>query len=62
MFMVAFPPETPSKSVGIESEAEQKAMHNARSKVDRKSLLVAVNRCSMGVCFWPNMAIVAVGK
>jgi len=35
-------------------------MHNARPNVDPKALLVVVNRCSMTVCFWPNMAAVAV--
>jgi len=35
-------------------------MHNARPNIDRKALLVVVNRCSMRVCYWPNMAVVAV--
>jgi hypothetical protein len=34
-------------------------MHNARPNVDRKELFVVLNRCSMRVCFWPNMAVVA---
>jgi len=37
-------------------------MHNAHPNVDHKSLVVAMNRCNMGVCFWPNMADVAVEK
>jgi hypothetical protein len=35
-------------------------MHNACPNFDRKVLLVVVNRCTMRVCFWPNMAAVAV--
>jgi hypothetical protein len=34
-------------------------MHNACPNNDHKALLEAVNRCSMGVCFWPNMTVVA---
>jgi len=35
-------------------------MHNARPNVDHKALLVvAVSRCSMRVCFSPNMTVVA---
>jgi hypothetical protein len=33
-------------------------MHNAHPKFDRKALLVVVNRRTMWVCFWPNMAVV----
>jgi len=35
-------------------------MHNARLNVDGKALYVPVNSCSMRVCFWPDMAVVAV--
>jgi hypothetical protein len=35
-------------------------MYNARPNADRKVLLVAVDRSSMKVCFWPDMAVVAV--
>jgi len=32
-------------------------MHNACPNSDHKALLVVVNRCSMRVCFWQNMAV-----
>jgi hypothetical protein len=35
-------------------------MHNASPKVDSTTLLVAVNRCTMRDCIWPNMAVMAV--
>ena len=35
-------------------------MHSDHPNVERKVLLVAVNRCSMRVCFWPYMTVVAV--
>jgi hypothetical protein len=35
-------------------------MHNACPNFDHKALLVVANRSSMRVCFWPNMAVVAV--
>ena len=51
MFLVAFPPGTPSKSVhravGVTSKTQSKVKHNARPNVDRKTLLVAVNRLRM---------------
>jgi len=37
-------------------------MHNASLKVDHIAVLVAVNRCGMRDCVWPNMVIVAVKK
>jgi len=35
-------------------------MYNARPNADRKALLVAVDRSSMKVCFWPDRATVRV--
>jgi len=37
-------------------------MHNACPNFDCIVFLVVVNRCSMRVCFWPNMAVVAVAN
>jgi len=35
-------------------------MHNVCPNIDCKMLLVAVNMCSMRVCFYPNMALLTV--
>jgi hypothetical protein len=62
-FLVAFPPETRSKSVQCAirvTRPNQKVINNAHPNTDHKALLVAMNRCSMRVCICPNMAVVAV--
>jgi hypothetical protein len=35
-------------------------MQNVCPNIKCKALLVVVNRCSMRVCYWPNMSVVAV--
>ena len=45
--------------MGEQVRLTQKGMHNACQNVDCTAILVAVNKCSMRVCFHPNMAVVA---